>query len=202
MNIDFESFKTLLTLEHQSFIKDSDSATARQWKAALKSFEHSVSCFVAPYGLTATSSWGKGRWTYCPWLVMRYTDIAPTHTKGIYTSFTFGWNDHSAILSLIQGVEKTSTQERIRTKLALQKHIKDTGSFTPAPCTYPNIDYKGSSAFKSLVEDLVNGMTFWKAPYTPQTLTSVAQLEADIKELIGIYSRVRDFVQSGGLRSK
>ena len=100
---------------------------------------------------------------------MRYNDIAPKHTKGIYISFTFGWNDHSAILSLLQGVEQTSPQERMQTKRILQQHITDTGSFTPAPSTYPAIDYNPS--YTSTAQTDSDGNATLTTPVSGGTVT-------------------------------
>ena len=60
MNIDFESFKTLLTVEHQPFVNTPQPAEAQKWKAALKSFERTIEENLSPYGLTVTSSWSHG----------------------------------------------------------------------------------------------------------------------------------------------
>lgn len=186
MTIDFSKLASLLECEHQIFVKDASNSF--RWKSLLGSFADDLKMYVRSFGLGMTNSWGTIRWTYFPWIRLYFPEMSKSPQDGIFIDYLFGWEDHEAFLTLLQGVDKTHSSELDRIKKLIQSKV-DSGSFIKSPFgSTPVID--GTAAKCARAESYVRGMIFQKK-YTRSSLPDSSQLEADLKEIINIYAEVK-----------
>lgn len=188
MAIDFSKLASLLECEHQIFVKHASNPNSFRWKSLLGSFADDLQNYVRPFGLGVEKSWGIGRWAYFPWIRLYFSGIGGTAKDGIFIDYLFGWEDHEAFLTLLQGVDKTHSSELDRIKKLIQSKV-DCGSFKKSPFgSTPVID--GTAAKCARAESYAQGMIFQKK-YTQSSLPDTSQLEADLKEIINIYAEVK-----------
>lgn len=189
MTVDFSKLVLLLEYEHQIFVKQASNPNSFRWKSLFGAFADDLRKYVLPFGLGMTNSWGIRRWAYFPWVRLYFQEMSSSNQDGIFIDYLFGWNDHEVMLTLIQGVDgKTPSSELVRIKKSIQTKV-DCGSFTKSMFSSSPV-INGTSAKHTRAESYARGMIFHKK-YAHSSLPDFSQLEADLKEIINIYTEVK-----------
>ena len=205
ITINFENFKRLLELEHQHFALCHQSisvSTDNGWERFLNEFVSDLQRSTTGKGLQVTSSIGKGKWAYIPWIRIAYPEISYSNTDGFFIGYEFGWEDHHAFISLLQGVDSLpeSKQSKVlaERKVIIQRRVNG-GSFTKTDLHWhPQID--GTPAKRKRGWSYAEAMIFHKS-YNLTSLPAPEQLQADLQEAISIYEKIRELVVTEGLIS-
>ena len=198
MKINSGNFLQLLKMEHQQFAESRcpvSRPTDNKWEQFLNSFVGDLKSFVAEKNLEVTSSIGKGIWAYIPWIRIAYPEISKKNTDGIFIGYEFGWEEHQAFISLIQGVENLPEENRSQILAQNKIHIQQrvgSGSFNKIPVQWqPNIFGKKSKKERGWA--YAEAMIFNKQ-YNLEMSPSQHQLESDLQEAMDIYDKIRSVV--------
>ena len=198
MKINSDNFLQLLKLEHQQFTElqyPISKPTDNKWEQFLNSFVGDLKSFVAWKDLEVTSSIGKGNWAYIPWIRIAYPEISKKNTEGFFIGYEFGWEDHQAFISLIQGVDNLPEEKRsqilAQNKMLIQQRV-ESGSFNKIQSDWqPQI--KGTRAKRKRAWSYAEAMIFNKQ-YNLEMPPSQHQLESDLQEAMNIYDKIRTVV--------
>ncbi len=195
MKINSDNFLQLLKMEHQQFAKlhyPVSRPTDNKWEQFLNSFVGDLRSFVVGKNLEITYSIGKGNWAYIPWIRIAYPEISKNNTEGFFIGYEFGWEEHQAFISLIQGVENLPEENRsqilTKNKIHIQQRV-GSGSFNKIPVPWqPKIN--GTMAKRNRGWSYAEAMIFNKQ-YNLEMPPSQHQLESDLQEAMDIYDKIR-----------
>ncbi len=187
MSVDFSKLASLLEKEHQVFVKTASEPASSQWKSLFGEFARDLQTYVHPLGLEMSSSWGIGKRTYFPWIRLYFPEMSISPQKGIFIDYLFGWEDHEVFLTLLQGVDGDRLPKIAEMKKLVQSNV-DCSSFEKSQFSLPVT--RGTMAKCNRAESYADGMIFHKK-YTQFNLPEAGFLEADLKEIIGIYVEVK-----------
>lgn len=188
MSVDFSRLSSLLEHEHLCFVTHAPKPNSSQWEYLLKAFAYDLQEYVRSFGMRMTNSCGIGRWAYFPWIRLYFPEMSRDNQTGIFIDYLFGWEDYEVFLTLLQGVDKTSFSELDRIKTLVQSKV-DCGSFTKSIFSSPPV-ITGTQSKRNRAESYARGMIFQKK-YSHISLPESIQLEADLKEIINIYTEVK-----------
>ena len=190
MSINWSYLKYLLNEEHQCFVERASNPASSEWKKMLGVFKSEIENNVEER-LKVGRSWGKGKWTFFPWVRISYPEIGPSPKDGIFIDYLFAWDDHEVYLTLLQGVDNLpkSRQKFFLTenKKFIQNNVSN-GSFEKTGMSYePHIE--GSAQKKARAQSYANGMIFYKK-YSINSFPDDYQLNSDLQEMIDIYKKI------------
>ena len=194
-NIDFELFKKLLELEHQKYVPTNDIEGFKKYETLLNNFTNDLRRYLSGNGFVVEYGCGIGNLAYIPWIRIAYPEISSDNKKGFFIGYQFGWDDHHAFLSILQGVDSIPPSEQKRVLL----HNKDilrplfsSGSFIkPTSDWTPRIE--GAQAKIKKGTSYADAMICYK-PYQFSRLPSPEELEKDLLEAIKIYDEIKPLV--------
>lgn len=194
-NINFEIFRNLLELEHQKYVPTNDIEGFKEYETFLKNFSNELKRYLSGKGFVVEYGCKIGNLAYIPWIRIAYPKISPDNKKGFFIGYQFGWDDHHAFLSILQGVDSIPPSEQKRVLL----HNKDilrplfsSGSFIkPTSDWTPRIE--GPQAKIKKGTSYADAMICYK-PYQFSRLPSPEELEKDLLEAIRIYDELKPLV--------
>lgn len=194
-NINFEIFRNLLELEHQKYVPNNDIEGFKEYENFLKNFSNELKIYLSGKGFVVEYGCKIGNLAYIPWIRIAYPEISSDNKKGFFIGYQFGWDDHHAFLSILQGVDSIPPSEQKRVLL----HNKDilrplfsSGSFIkPTSDWTPRIE--GAQVKIKKGTSYADAMICYK-PYQFSRLPSPEELEKDLLEAIRIYDELKPLV--------
>ena len=193
--IDFELFKILLELEHQKYVPTNDIEGFHKYQTYLNNFTNELKRYLSGKGFVVEYGYGNGNLAYIPWIRIAYPEISSDNKKGFFIGYQFGWDDHQAFLSILQGVDSIPPNEQKRVLLHnrdILRPLISTDSFIkPARDWTPRIEGPKSKINRGT--SYADAMICYKL-YRITRLPSPEELEKDLLEAIKIYDEIKPLV--------
>lgn len=139
------------------------------------------------------ASVGKGNWTYVPWIAIMDRDVTKSTQEGFYIVYLFREDMKAVYLTLAQGVTKTSKAEIAKIKEEIRGFVQSSKRINKDDHIFlGNSDTAMAYAYSTAIY----------IEYSSDQLPSEELLQEDLKEMLNIYEKYKNYVKETSKKKK